>query len=277
MLPLLAMALPSIIGGVAGLIGAKKAPKQMTQTEAQTQSGSSLQTSGATLDPMARASLSYGLQQARSQLDSPGGGVSPVFGQAQGAIGRGLAGQQNFGGYQARQVNPYADMAYNNAANATQSRLSSEFARSGRNLGAAEAPRSQELQHLAAGIYGPAYEAEAQRQYGAQEGAAQRNYGAYGTALNQSPYFSQTQQGLGLDQYLQRMGGMIGYLPQEQYSSSQSTGTGSGSQTTPVYNNPMAGFLGGAMLGRNLFPGGFGGGQQQGGVLDSSGYRIPGT
>jgi hypothetical protein len=271
--PLLAMALPSIIGGIAGLAQAKKAPTQQTQSNAY--GGSSGQVSGAVLDPRANAAIGYGLDQSRSMYQN--GSVSPVFGQAQGAVGRGLMGQQNFGGYQARQVNPYTDMAFNAAADATQNRLSGEFARSGRNLQAAQAPRSQELQHLAAGIYGPGYEAEAQRQYGAQEQSANRGLSAYGQSLNASPYFSQTEQGLGLDQYLQRAGGLLGYLPSEQYGTSQQQGTGA--QTTPIYNNPMAGFMGGAMLGRQLFPGGFGGGQQpwSGGVPDSSGYRIPGT
>lgn len=271
--PLLAAALPSLIGGVFGLKSAKKAPTQQTETGG----GSSQSLSGAMLDPVARANVTYGLDQARQQYGA--GSVSPVFGQAQGAVGRGLMGSMNFGGYQARNVNPYADMAFNNAANATQSRLSSEFARSGRNVGASAAPRSVELQNLAAGIYGPAYEQEAQRQYGSQESAANRGLSAYGQALGASPYFSQTEQGLGLDQYLQRMQGLVGYLPTEQYGNT----TQQGSMTTPLYNSPMAGFMGGAMLGRTLFPGGFGGGQQQqqpfgdGGILDSSGYRIPGT
>jgi hypothetical protein len=84
---------------------------------------------------------------------------------------------------------------------------------------------------------------------------------------------------MGLDQYLQRVQGLAPMLPQTQFGTSQSTG--SGAQTQPLYNNPMAGAMGGAMLG-NQFAGMFGGmlGNRQlggGGILDSSGYRIPGT
>lgn len=268
--PLLAAALPSIIGGVAGLFGSKKQPTQQTQTTYQ--GGSTGQVSGSVLDPLARANVTYGLNQARQQYDA--GGVSPVFGQAQNAIGQGLTGQQNFGGYQARDVNPYADQAFQNASRATQNQLTSEFARSGRNLDARLPARSEQLQTLAANIYAPAYEAEAQRQYGAQEQAANRGLSAYGQSLNASPYFSQTEQGLNLDQYLQRASGMLGYLPQEQYSSSQSTGQGSATQ--PLYTNTTANVLGGAMLG-NQIGSLWRGNSQQGGVLDSSGYRIPGT
>jgi hypothetical protein len=300
-----------VTGGSAllGYLGQKKAPKQQTATD--TQAGTSGYTSGAVLDPNAQASIQHGLNQSRDLYNS-GGGMSPLYGQAQTAIGQGLMGRQSFGGYQggagyqgqggyqARDVNPYANLAFNAAADATQNRLSGEFARSGRNLQAAQPARSQELQHLAAGIYAPAYEAEAGRQYGAQESAAQRMYGAqeagadrmygaaegaagrglsaYQGALGASPYFSQTAQNVGLDQYLGRVQGLAPMLPQTQFGTSQSTGNGS--QTQPLYNNPMAGAMGGAMLG-NQFAGMFGGmlGNRQmgGGVLDSSGYRIPGT
>jgi hypothetical protein len=285
-----------VTGGSAllGYLGQKKAPKQQTVTD--TQGGTSGYTSGAVLDPNAQASVQYGLNQSRDMYNS-GQGVSPVYGQAQNAVSQGLMGQQNFGGYQgqggyqARDVNPYTNLAFNAAADATQNRLSGEFARSGRNLAAAQPARSQELQHLAAGIYAPAYEAEAQRQYGAQEAGAQRGYGAaenaadrglsaYQGALGASPYFSQTAGNMGLDQYLQRVQGLAPMLPQTQYGNSQSTGNGS--QTSPLYNNPMAGAMGGAMLGNTMLGamGGMIGGRSQiprGGILDSSGYRIPGT
>jgi hypothetical protein len=55
---------------------------------------------------------------------------------------------------------------------------------------------------------------------------------------------------MGLDQYLQRVQGLAPMLPQTQYGNSQSTGNGA--QTSPLYNNPMAGAMGGAMLGSTL-------------------------
>jgi hypothetical protein len=303
-----------VTGGSAllGYLGQKRAPKQQTVTD--TQGGTSGYTSGAVLDPNAQASVQYGLNQSRDMYNS-GQGVSPVYGQAQNAVSQGLMGQQKFGGYQggagyqgqggyqARDVNPYTNLAFNAAADATQNRLSGEFARSGRNLAAAQPARSQELQHLAAGIYAPAYEAEAQRQYGAQESGAQRMYGAqeagadrmygaaegaagrslsaYQGALGASPYFSQTAGNMGLDQYLQRVQGLAPMLPQTQYGNSQSTGNGA--QTSPLYNNPMAGAMGGAMLGNTML-GAFGGmiGNRRaggaGGIYDfNSGGYIPGT
>lgn len=52
---------------------------------------------------------------------------------------------------------PYGnlDMQFNRAADITRTRLDSEFAGSGRNLGASQPARSDELQGLAARIYDP--------------------------------------------------------------------------------------------------------------------------
>jgi hypothetical protein len=88
-----------VTGGSAllGYLGQKKAPKQQTATD--TQAGTSGYTSGAVLDPNAQASIQHGLNQSRDLYNS-GGGMSPLYGQAQNAIGQGLMGRQSFGGYQ---------------------------------------------------------------------------------------------------------------------------------------------------------------------------------
>lgn len=54
-------------------------------------------------------------------------------------------------------INPYTslDMQFNRAADLTRTRLDSEFAGAGRNLGAAMPARSEELQTLASNIYDP--------------------------------------------------------------------------------------------------------------------------
>src|SRR5210317_1176421 len=54
-------------------------------------------------------------------------------------------------------INPFnnLDMAYDRAADLTRTRLDTEFAGSGRNLGAAYPARSDELQTLASNIYSP--------------------------------------------------------------------------------------------------------------------------
>lgn len=60
--------------------------------------------------------------------------------------------------------NPYLDQTFNRAADLTRGRLDSEFAGSGRNLGASMPARSEELQTLASNIYGGNYQAERDRQ-----------------------------------------------------------------------------------------------------------------
>lgn len=60
--------------------------------------------------------------------------------------------------------NPYLDQTFNRAADLTRGRLDSEFAGSGRNLGASLPARSEELQTLASNIYGGNFQAERDRQ-----------------------------------------------------------------------------------------------------------------
>lgn len=62
--------------------------------------------------------------------------------------------------------NPYLDQTFNRAALSTQNQLASEFARSGRSVDASEGLRSQQLNDLATGIYGGAYDAERNRMQG---------------------------------------------------------------------------------------------------------------
>ena len=63
--------------------------------------------------------------------------------------------------------NPFLDQTFNRAADLTRGRLDTEFAGSGRNLGAAQPARSEELQTLASNIYGGNFQAERDRQQGA--------------------------------------------------------------------------------------------------------------
>lgn len=66
--------------------------------------------------------------------------------------------------------NPQLDATFQHAADQTRGQLQSEYAGQGRNIGASKPVRSEELQGLATGIYGPAFEAERNRQlqYGMQ-------------------------------------------------------------------------------------------------------------
>lgn len=80
---------------------------------------------------------------------------------------QGLVNDTISGNYLNPETNPYLDQTFNRAADLTRTRLSSEFAGSGRNLGAAQPARSEELQTLASNIFGGNYQAERDRQLGA--------------------------------------------------------------------------------------------------------------
>ena len=68
-----------------------------------------------------------------------------------------MAANAAVSGFENGGVNPYnsLDMQFNRAADLTRNRLSTEFASSGRNLGASFPARSDELQTLASNIYDP--------------------------------------------------------------------------------------------------------------------------
>lgn len=170
--------------------------------------------------------------------------------------------------------NPYLDAQFKQAADSTQTRLSSEFAGGGRNLAAARPARAEELGNLATSIYGGAYENDRNRQMGVLGLApqlAQSDYadidrlaqvGQQREDLTGRQYedqanrfdFDQAAPGNALDQYLARMQGYPG---------------GTTSSSTPVYRNTGAGALGGAMIGAQLGSGTpWGGwGQAAGGLL----------
>lgn len=162
--------------------------------------------------------------------------------------------------------NPYLDQTFNRAALATQNQLASQFAGSGRNVGASEGLRSQQLNDLATGIYGGAYDAERNRQMqaiGNASGLANQDYtdlgqlagvGAQREGLAQD---MANQPGQALDQYLGRV-----------------TGGGGTSQYTPSNRNRFAGAVGGGMLGSQIggqVSGGSGWGQGIGALLGAYG------
>lgn len=94
----------------------------------------------------------------------PGG--SGIIGQAQGVVGNTLAGD-----FLSPSSNPFLKSTFNRAADLTRTRLSSEFAGSGRDLGAARPARSEELQTLASNIFGQNFQAERDRQLAAVDQA----------------------------------------------------------------------------------------------------------
>jgi hypothetical protein len=99
-------------------------------------------------------------------------GGSPLVGAAQNLAQNTING--NFLG-----SNPYLDQTFNRAALQTQNQLASQFAGAGRNVDASEGLRSQQLNDLATGIYGGAYDSERNRMQqaaGMATGLANQDY-----------------------------------------------------------------------------------------------------
>lgn len=140
--------------------------------------------------------------------------------------------------------NPYLNSEFNQAADATQDRLASEFAGSGRNVGGSLPLRSDELNNLATSLYGGAYNTGVQQ----QETAAGLAPSAVNTSMglqnnlfntgqqvqNQAQQYIQAPQTF-LNQYLSRVNGNLG-----------------NTTTQPLYFNRGLMGLGGASLGGSL-------------------------
>jgi len=92
------------------------------------------------------------LQGAYDQLYERGAGGSPLINEAQNLTQGVLQGNML-----SPDTNPYLEQTFNRAADLTRGRLDSEFAGSGRNMGASMPARSEELQTLASQIYGGNY------------------------------------------------------------------------------------------------------------------------
>lgn len=140
--------------------------------------------------------------------------------------------------------NPYLDATFNKAALATQNQLASQFAGSGRNIDASEGLRSQQLNDLATQIYGGNYQAERDRQQqtlGMSPALDQAQYTGANALMGIGAQTQAQQQqeldqpGNALDQYLQRVSGSYGQVTSQ-----------------PSNRNPLAGGLGGAMLGSQI-------------------------
>ena len=215
--------------------------------------------------------LQYGLGQSKSYYDQGGTPVipfSPYSEQAlQGVAQRAQAGSplvsaaQDYaqkslnGGFLGS--NPYLDATFNKAALATQNQLASQFAGAGRNVGASEGLRSQQLNDLATQIYGGAYNQERQLQQGVLGSVlplANQDYvdlgqlGNAGAAVEGKAQEYANQPAQALDQYLGRVTGNYG-----------------NTTTSPLYKNTGASILGGALLGGQLGSSVFGG--QYGGLV----------
>lgn len=175
---------------------------------------------------------------------------SPLTGGAQDYAQRTLAGDYLNAG------NPYLDAAVNRAADKSYQTLTSQFARSGRNVNAAAPLQADILSDITSRMYGDAYDAERNRQQGvlpfvtplaeadyrdlsALRGVGQEVEGLSGRAVDDAVGrfdFEQQRPQAALDQFLGRVTGM----------------PPGNMQTTQMYRNRAAGAAGGALAGYQL-------------------------
>jgi hypothetical protein len=219
--------------------------------------------------------IQQGYQGAQDIYNQGGTGVAPLSSETESALqgtaaraqagNAGVTAAQNVntqtinGGFMGS--NPYLDQTFNRAALQTQGQLASQFAGSGRNVDQSEGLRSQQLNDLATGIYGGAYDSERNRQMQAisnAPGLANQDYVDLGQLANvgaQREGYAQellNQPGINLDQYLGRVTGSVG---QTSYQ--------------PSTRNRAAGAIGGAMMGSQF-------GQQYGGWGQAAGGLLGG-
>ena len=136
------------------------------------------------------------VQGFNNTAGGPGAGLIPG---AQNLIGQTIQGD-----FLSPDSNPFLQQTFNRAADLTRGRLDSEFSGAGRNLGASQPARSQELQDLAGNIFGGNFQQERDRQVtatGQAPGFDPLNMlvdrlsaiipGAGGTTTSQQPVFRQ--------------------------------------------------------------------------------------
>jgi hypothetical protein len=221
--------------------------------------------------------LQQGLAGAQQLYQGGGPGVVPFSSETEQALAGttaratagnpGMTAAQNVntqtinGGFMG--ANPHLDATFNRAALQTQNQLASQFAGSGRNIEASEGLRSQQLNDLATGIYGGAYDSERnrmQQSIGMAQGLANQDYvdlGQLASVGAQREGLAQDQAnapGFNLDQYLGRISGNMGT-----------------STTQPANRNRAAGAIGGAMMGSQMGSQYGGWGQAVGGLLGAYG------
>jgi hypothetical protein len=221
--------------------------------------------------------LSTALQQSNSLLGTPGpqyypgqtvAGFSSPQQQAMKSIfnmGMGKTGQDgldaanqfdkmllNGGG-----SNPWLDQTFQQAAGASRNQLAGEFAGAGRNTSAAMPLRAEQLNNLATGIYGGAYQNniqnalaagnQAQSIYDARMGGLQNALGIGGTVQGQA------QKLLDADKAKYDYYQNLPYQQLQQYERMLG-GVQSGSQSTnPYFNNPTQDTLSAAQSAMQIY------------------------
>jgi len=194
-------------------------------------------------------------QQALGMTEQRALTGSPVTRAAQDYATQGLTGGlMGRNPFLASGPNPYLDATFNQAAQSTQNQLTSEFSRSGRNVGAREPFRAEQLNNLATQIYGGAYDADASRRLSAYQGErnlqqglvplagqlANQDYADIGQLATVGSQYEglqreyQNQPGANLDAYLARLQGFPG---------------GTVTSSIPTQRNRLGELLGGGLMG----------------------------
>ncbi len=101
------------------------------------------------------------LSQGRAESDFAGNNLGPseLNDNASSLVNRTIQGD-----FLSPDSNPFLQGTFDRAADLTRGRLDTEFAGAGRNLGASQPARSEELQTLASNIFGGNFQAERDRQ-----------------------------------------------------------------------------------------------------------------
>lgn len=156
-------------------------------------------------------------------------------------------------------TNPYLDATFQQAAQGTQNQLASEFAGSGRDVGASMPLRSDQLNRLATNIYGGAYDANMNRAlqagnqvqdiYKTRLGGAEAALGA-GNQIQ-----AQGQNQIDASQKAYNYNQQKPYANLQQFESFLQGLTPGSQSSSPYFTNPTANMLGTALAGQQLYKG----------------------
>ena len=252
-----------LIGAGAGLLDSLTQPDSQTTTQGGTSTSTQTQTPNPAISAAGQDALAQlqGLNQTGQlgQVPNLASEIS-LASQRAGELSNYQPGTSMFAS--GMDINPYLQSAFDRAANLTQPRLQSEFARAGRSGAPAQGTlRADELGAISSGLLLPLMEAERNRQFQATESGLNRGLSAAGlnlSALNPlmtagQLSMNQQQQQLnspftGFSQYLSGIQGVNPLLPSTQTQNTSQTGN----VTQPLYSSPISSALGGALLGSNV-------------------------
>lgn len=195
--------------------------------------------------------IGTGLNQAGSLLQSGGPNFYP--GQQQASFNKiqnqAFTNTNNLDNNLAQgSGNPYENAMFNQAAQATQGQLASQFAGSGRNMDASMPLRSDQLNNLATSIYGGQYQNDVNNAFNAtnqQMGIGNQIQGQSQALINNSKNaynYNQQQPFMNLQSFESALSGL---QPGSQ-------------QQSPYFSNPAATGAGALLAGKQLFGGGKG-------------------